>query len=239
MSYRFSYRGKKQNWTSIAPILNNIEIPLFVSQINGSLFTPENPSIARQEPGPKIDDAWAYFELVRTHVITKNDVIELGKDPKTVARFDNDYWGFGEDAYMAQMDVFHQIHCLNMLRRAAFAGHGIKRPMKHSKIAKIHLGYCTDILMQSLMCNANTEMLKLDWIESQTSSFPDFSVHRKCKDINSLIKWRDDHRVDIEKYRAMKKPAEAYNFPLPDEYFELFGEERRPTDLPNDHDHLH
>lgn len=239
MSYRFSCRGEKQNLTSIAPILNDIEIPLFVSQINGSLFTPKNPSIARQEPGPEIDDAWAYFELVRTHVITKDDVIKLGKDPKTVARFDNDYWGFGEDAYMAQMDVFHQIHCLNMLRRAAFAGHGIKHPMKHSKIGMVHLGHCTDILLQSLMCNANTEMLTLDWIESQTSPFPDFSVHRKCKDINSLIKWRDDHGVDIEKYRAMKKPAEAYNFPLPDEYFELFGEERRPTDLPNDYDHLH
>lgn len=165
VSYRFSRRGEKLNLTSIAPILNDIEIPLFVLQINGSLFTPKNPSIARQEPGPGIDDAWAYFDLVRTHVITKNDVIKLGKDPKTIARFNNNCWGFGEDAYMAQMDVFYQIHCLNMLRRAAFAGHGTKRPMKHSKIGKIHLGHCTDILSAAksyVQCEHRNAYIRLD-----------------------------------------------------------------------------
>lgn len=47
-----------------------------------------------------------------THVVTRDQILKLGKDPETVARFDNDYWGMGDDAYMVQMDVMHVSICL-------------------------------------------------------------------------------------------------------------------------------
>lgn len=76
--------------------------------MNASLFPGENPGFARQFPNPDAEEVWENFELLKTFPITKQDVIKLGKDPDTVARFDNEYWGLGDDAYMAQVDVFHQ-----------------------------------------------------------------------------------------------------------------------------------
>jgi hypothetical protein len=78
--------------------------------MNGSLFATPEASIARQEPGPENDAAWHVYEQVLTHVVTRDEIIKLGKDPDTVARFDDEYWGLGRDAYMVQIDVMHVSH---------------------------------------------------------------------------------------------------------------------------------
>ncbi|KAF7594479.1 hypothetical protein BBP40_009112 [Aspergillus hancockii] len=62
--------------------------------LNGTLYAKPDVSIAREEPSAENDAAWAQYE-------------KLGKDPETVARFDNDYLGMGDDAYMAQLDATH------------------------------------------------------------------------------------------------------------------------------------
>jgi Mycotoxin biosynthesis protein UstYa len=131
----------------IAPILEEIHIPMYTTRINGTLFAPEHPSIARQAPSPEVDAAWEDLEFQRTFLVTKADVIKMGKDPATVARFDNEYWGFGEDAYMARMDIFHQLHCFNSLRAMAFANYD-QQPVPQTKLGRIHIGHCADILFQ-------------------------------------------------------------------------------------------
>jgi hypothetical protein len=78
--------------------------------INGTLFAREDKSIAREEPSAENDAAWQNFERVLTHVVTREEIIKLGKDPETVARFDDDYWKLGNDAYMVQLDVMHVSH---------------------------------------------------------------------------------------------------------------------------------
>jgi hypothetical protein len=64
------------------------------------------------------------------------------------------------------------------------------------------------------------------WMETQEFPFPDFSIDRKCRDINTLIKWRDEKAavVDTEKYKSMKKPKNINEIPAPREYYELFNE---------------
>jgi hypothetical protein len=46
---------------------------------------------------------WAELELTRTIIISAEDVRKLGKDTETAAKIEDDFWGFGDDAYMAQM----------------------------------------------------------------------------------------------------------------------------------------
>ena len=88
-------------------MLDDIEIPTYTTRINATVFSPPDPSIARQEPGPENDAAWEEYERALTHVITREDVIKLGKNPEVAARFDEEFWGFGPEAYMAQLDVMH------------------------------------------------------------------------------------------------------------------------------------
>lgn len=91
----------------IAPILDDIEIPRYNTMLNGTLFALPEVSVAREEPSAENDAAWAQYEKVLTHVVTREQIIKLGKDPDTVARFDDEYWNMGDDAYMVQLDVMH------------------------------------------------------------------------------------------------------------------------------------
>jgi hypothetical protein len=110
-----------------------------------------------------------------------------------------------------------QIHCLNMLRKAAFEDYPGYEPNLDAKDKMwwIHLGHCTDILLQNLQCNANTEVLTLDWVEDRQAPWPDFSVNRKCRDFDALVDWQHNNAVDADKFDAMSAPKNAFVWPAP------------------------
>ncbi|OOO06786.1 Protein of unknown function DUF3328 [Aspergillus oryzae] len=219
------YAGKNADLRPISwwsPILDAIEIPTYETTLNGTFFAKPEVSIAREEPGPENDADWEQYETIRTHIVSREDILRLGKDPDTVMRFDNDYWGFGDDAYMVQLDVMHQIHCLNMLRKAAFHDYpgyvptGAHTDANNTHASRwTHLGHCVDILLQNIQCNANTEVITLAWVEGRTQPWPDFSVNRKCRDFEAIYKWQLENSVDAGKFDRMPIPHDAYVWPAP------------------------
>ncbi|KAL4882590.1 hypothetical protein BJY04DRAFT_217086 [Aspergillus karnatakaensis] len=203
------------SWWS--PILDAIEIPSYDTMLNGTLFPLPEISIAREEPGPENDAKWAEYEKILTIVVTREEIVKLGKDPDTVARFEDAYWGLGDDAYMVQFDVMHQIHCLNILRRAAYAEYPgyVGMTDARDKMWWIHIGHCLDIVLQNIKCNANTEVLTLAWVEGRRTPWPDFSINRKCRDVNTLIDYQLTNTVDPDKFDRMVRPKDAYVRPAP------------------------
>ncbi|OAT10641.1 hypothetical protein, variant 2 [Blastomyces gilchristii SLH14081] len=200
-------------------VLDEIEIPTYTVRMNGTLFPPPDPDFSRQEPSAENDATWEVFEKIRTHVVTRDDIIKLGKDPDTVARFDDEYWGFEQDAYMAQLDIFHQIHCLNRLRKAAFATYPGYTPVEtedaYSKIWWVHIGHCVDMLLQNIKCYGNTDMITVAWVGDHGKLWPDFSINHKCRDFDAIMKWNLEHAVDVGKFSRMPLPKDAYLWPKP------------------------
>ncbi|KAL4959709.1 oxidase ustYa family protein [Aspergillus stella-maris] len=205
------------SWWS--PILDAVDIPTYKTTLNGTLFAIPEHSIAREEPGPENDASWEQYETIFTHIVSRKEILKLGKDPDTVARFEDEYWGLGDDAYMVQLDVMHQIHCLNILRKAAFATYpGYKPPSdkgSQDPTYWIHLSHCVDILLQNLQCNANTEVLTLSWVEDRAAPWPDFSVNRQCRDFSIIVDWQRGNAVNSEKFGKMTRPKGAFVWPSP------------------------
>jgi hypothetical protein len=52
--------------------------------MDATLFLPKEPSVGRQQPNPEADAVWAEWELVRTVVVTAEDIRKIGKDPASV-----------------------------------------------------------------------------------------------------------------------------------------------------------
>jgi hypothetical protein len=73
-------------------------------------------SIWRQEPSDEVDQAWLVVEDPRPFALSRDEVIGLGQDPDKAVKWPENF-GFGSNAYAARIDVFHQIHCLDSLRR--------------------------------------------------------------------------------------------------------------------------
>jgi hypothetical protein len=69
-------------------------------------------------PSPEVDAAWNWLsgEDVQLVTVSREDIVKSGKDA-TLAVEAPPSWGLGKDAYIAQVEVFHQIHCLNELRK--------------------------------------------------------------------------------------------------------------------------
>ncbi|KIN08640.1 hypothetical protein OIDMADRAFT_107231 [Oidiodendron maius Zn] len=101
------------------------------------------------------------------------------------------YRGLGDHAYMAQVDVFHQLHCLNQLRKLIYPEYYNYAPsnLHHPDIWFVHLNHCVNIIAQNLMCSENTDFITLQWVEAQFYPYPDFNVYHQCRDIDSLLDW--------------------------------------------------
>lgn len=178
-------------------------------QLNGTLWPGGNPSWSRKEIGdPEAEGVWEALEPSDTFPITHDDVIALGKNPKSAARYPNKDFGLGEEAYIASLDIQHKLHCLNELRKMTFADYGESTPKKkaHGQLWWIHLRHCVDMLTQDMICHADTDLITYRWMDTQPNPFPDFSINRQCRDISDALDYRDEHKVDVEKYNAMTKP---------------------------------
>jgi hypothetical protein len=135
--------------TMIAPLLNKIEFKLEPTWLNGS-FLDEGavPSPYRALPGEEADKAWHAIGEPEWIIINENDARQLGKDPSTLVRAPED-WGYGNDAFIAMMDLNHQLHCINQVRQAAFPEHYPNTRSKEFK--EQHIMHCIYMMYQKSM----------------------------------------------------------------------------------------
>jgi hypothetical protein len=150
-------------------------------------------------------------------VITANEVRAIGKDPEKAVRFPEEY-GFGSDAYMASVEVFHHIHCLDKLRREISYGHyweGTEGPAPGSKLHQAHTAHCIDVLIQSLMCTGSVDMITYNWVEGRSMVMADFNNNKTCRNFDALLGWVNENSVTMNdtSLRALSPPPEAVRVP--------------------------
>lgn len=202
-------------------------------ETEGRLFGVDNGSMYRNKlkPDPDVDAAWHSLEYIRTFPITAAQVRKLGKNPDIAVKFPPEY-GLGDDAYMAQIDLFHQLHCLNLLRHLAWNEYDrngtAKKP--YSDVHWVHVSHCTDILVQNLMCTGSLDIITFNWLETQVQPWPDFNVNHKCRDFGQIVKWQLDNTLPKEWSRNVTRPPGTKELTMPDEYFEIYGIERKSAD---------
>jgi len=128
-----------------------------------------NPSIYRQDPSHEVDLAWEEIGDLRLIPLTRDEVLAVGKDPEEVVRFP-DSFGLGPERYAGRIDVFHQVHCLDALRREAYFEHyyGKRYPggwNDTTEMHRLHLSHCIEYLLHSVLCQASTDVYTHVWTD--------------------------------------------------------------------------
>lgn len=218
-----------------APMFDRIEMPLSIKQVNGTFIDSEPPSIWRMDPSPEVDAAWSRIANVGMSAITRQDIEKVGKDPSISAKWPESI-GLGSEAYMANIDIFHLIHCLNEIRKDLnfdyyFAGRWPDG--KPSAWRRKHTAHCFHLLVQHLMCHADVDIITYQWTDAQYNAYPDFGVYRQCRDFEALLKWQEENTVDPAVVHNLRAPPDVPRVQMSQEFREAFGiaddfDSRRP-----------
>ncbi|TEY52546.1 hypothetical protein BOTCAL_0255g00110 [Botryotinia calthae] len=192
----------------ISPILDAIDIPLSTWRLNGTFLERENESIYRKPPSPEVDAAWARIETQNPIPLSRQDLLNQDKDPDMYAKFPESF-GFGPDAFIGRIDVFHQIHCLNRLRMHLYWNVEYYYPDEQmGKYHQLHASHCVYALLQNLMCQGNVDTYGHYWVDMQENAVPDFNINHKCRDFEAILEYHDEIAVPLEKFGALRRPLD-------------------------------
>ncbi|KAH8427286.1 oxidase ustYa family protein [Aspergillus melleus] len=137
------------------------------------------------EPSDELDERWR--SLIRA------DGVDLrGGEADTVRGTTYEKPGGWS---LVGIDVFHQLHCLNLLRQGLRPDYYTKHDDEPAYT--IHINHCLDYLRQAAMCNVDVTPIPVLWSEREDRPVPDFQVEHTCRDFWKVRDWameRDAHR---------------------------------------------
>ena len=204
---------------------------LDASTRNDTLWgTDETTSIYIQDPSPEVDAAWDLISAESSSIVTisRAEALALGRDPEIIVKSPED-WGMGDNAYPAQIDVFHEIHCLDILRKemvstnldlcelmkkltdlAQYWDYYFRPEYGNPEDAHYlhvrHKRHCLRIVLRTIMCNVDVDIVTHNWYRGTYRPIADFENPRTCWNFEGLLQWSQDHAVrdDHEKWRSIK-----------------------------------
>jgi len=161
--------------------------------------TFNHPSIYRGYPTPEIDAAWLRISQdVKPTRLTREQLLMIGKEdtPSKVKFREEDGGG-----YMASMEVTHQLHCLNMLRKYTYHEHYEKFDLAfvdiNPEVFRMHLDHCVEIIRQNLMCSGDVGMITYEWVKGFSRPYPDFNTWHQCRNLDKILDWGNQHAIHI------------------------------------------
>ncbi|KAJ8121333.1 hypothetical protein ONZ43_g2184 [Nemania bipapillata] len=219
--------GSSTSAFAYSPVLNDIDLPFSPKEMFAQRY--HNQSIYVGQPSPEVDAAWDRIQEPMIWGVSGDDVRRVGKDASKAVKYDS-AWGFGDDLYMVEVDVFHQIHCLNVLRKGLVTNYdyywgrrwGFEPPLDF----KTHIRHCMSLLLQNLMCDADVEIITHEWNEEQPWPFPDFGPVKQCRDFDALLEWAESNKLPHARSRYMKHrpPVGWVRTPMEGDPDNLIGE---------------
>ncbi|KAH8805228.1 hypothetical protein F5884DRAFT_859837 [Xylogone sp. PMI_703] len=156
---------------------------------NGTTYRAVDPEAVQYvgEPSETIDRAWR--QLIRGEGV---DLIE--EEAKSVVgktyQKSGVWWQTGAD-------VFHQLHCINLLRTALRPDY--YKPLNPEPLHTEHLYHCIDYLRQGVMCSADLTPLPFEWADIRGRIIQIQEVVHTCRNFDKIHEWSLARNSDAHK----------------------------------------
>ncbi|KAG1810682.1 uncharacterized protein BJ212DRAFT_1378144 [Suillus subaureus] len=174
----------------------NITVEPAIVKFNGTL---DFPSIYRGPPSPEIDAALSRIGRDVTPTwMTREEMLKAGTtDLRSKVRYPDKIGG----GYMVSLESAHQMHCVNLLRKASWLEYYEPTDMSFQdtpEIVRLHLDHCIEMIRQNIMCNADVTMITWYWVQGHTVPYPNFNTRHRCWNFEKIIDWSVEHAVHID-----------------------------------------
>ena len=103
--------------------------------------------------------------------------------------------------YMVQLDVFHQLHCLNMMRKMVYPDvYHVDLTSDSEEAADnvYHMEHCYDQLRQALQCASDVSTIYWEWSVKKQKMFGNLRTTHTCKNFEKIQDWAKDHVLTRE-----------------------------------------
>ncbi|KAI8955033.1 hypothetical protein F4801DRAFT_417254 [Xylaria longipes] len=90
---------------------------------------------------------------------------------------------------LATISMFHQLHCLEMIRIGYFAT--LSGNPEAIEQGPRHLRHCWDFLRQGIMCHGDTT---LEWVHEGDPGSKGWGYDHKCNDFDAIFSWVEAHK---------------------------------------------
>lgn len=146
-------------------------------------------------------------------MITRDELDNLGLDPSSLTIKDPKT---GKEGYRVGIQVFHQLHCLNLLRQATHSdyyshtggdidvepedlrghlGKRLQEPTIKSTVLTQYADHCIEFLRTNIMCQSDTGVFPFRYYDGYEGHWPDFSTLHTCRNFSAIREWAFEHAV--------------------------------------------
>lgn len=128
----------------------------------------------------------------------------------------------GEEGYRVGMEVFHHLHCLNLLRKVTYkdyyeplggefaagrealqhhTGEHANIPIFLTSIAvsgaltTLRSDHCLEVLRLNIQCTADIGLFTLYMVEGDPQAWPELNSRHVCRDFEQIREWALEHSV--------------------------------------------
>ncbi|ROW14586.1 hypothetical protein VPNG_03163 [Cytospora leucostoma] len=218
-----------QRTSSWSPIFDWVDLTPESTTIDGRLHVPSNASIYRDEPSPQTDMAWDDLAAAAGEVILvdSSTLKRAGYNPDHYFKATEEWKELSPQAassrealYPVQIDVFHQIHCLDQVRKQMHYQYyyadqyGAQGP---GEMHWMHVRHCLHMVLQSLMCSADVDIVPHRWVEKDDKPFAQFSITKQCRNFDNLRQWNRENAVEgargVWPQNKASMPKDAFVWP--------------------------
>jgi len=149
-----------------------------------------------------VDAQWD--ELYNQVLISQITAESAAKLPNATTPFTND-----TSHYIVELDVFHQLHCLNMLRKLSYPDIYKIDLISGSEEAAdniYHMEHCYEQLRQSLQCSSDISTIYWEWSEKKQKMFGNVRTTHTCKNFEKIRDWAVEHKAqtDLDFFKHVK-----------------------------------
>ncbi|KAJ7186492.1 hypothetical protein C8R46DRAFT_1206495 [Mycena filopes] len=139
--------------------------------------------IYERAPSPEVDKAWEDLYVYAASRIPKSEA----------AKMTNATWPIlnEEGNHVIALELFHQLHCLDMIRQQSHPGHN------YTLLSKIHLRHCIGAIRQALMCYADISPIVWQWSSRYNEAEQRDDILHTCRDFDKLRGWAQEHSLGL------------------------------------------
>ncbi|KAJ6555094.1 hypothetical protein DFH09DRAFT_1165509 [Mycena vulgaris] len=164
------------------------EVKVYNVGFTGDLSPFQIPS------SPGLDQMWSDLYNFGISRITKEEAARLPNKTHAIP---------GDDGhYIAELDVFHTLHCLNKVRMALDPDYypdwrisTTNNWIPSQKNATEHVSHCVDWIRQSIMCAGDTSVIVWQWENWTNASIVKGNVAHTCRKFDKLQDWGIEHMM--------------------------------------------